>query len=108
MAWEADRIIQYRIVDLKEGDNPLTWAVEGGQFPNFTLTAARMSGSRFDEARLDVRVERDLLRVTLGPEAAGPSAPARRSRSTVTTSDQLGQPVAAELSNGGPGGPDHC
>ena len=47
IAWEADRVIQYRIVDLKEGDNPLTWAVEGPQFPNFTLTAARMSSGRF-------------------------------------------------------------
>ncbi len=96
IAWEADRVIQYRIVDLKEGDNPLTWAVEGPQFPNFTLTAARMSPRRFDEARMDVRVERD-LRVTVSPKrpTVGPNEEAEVE---VTTADQLGKPVAAELS----------
>ena len=104
IAWEADRVIQYRIVDLKEGDNPLTWAVEGPQFPNFTLTAARMSAERFDEARLDVRVERD-LRVTLAPKRADgrpgrggrgrgddrrPARPARRRRAVAGA----GRPLA--------------
>ncbi len=96
IAWEADRVIQYRIADLKEGDNPLTWAVEGPQFPNFTLTAARMSAGRFDEARLDVRVERD-LRVTLAPKRPT-VGPGEEVEVEVTTSDQMGRPVAAELS----------
>ncbi|HEY2155253.1 MAG TPA: hypothetical protein VGH33_06460, partial [Isosphaeraceae bacterium] len=96
LAWEADRVIQYRIVDLKEGENPLTWTVEGPQFPNFTLTAARMSTGRFDEARLDIRVERD-LRVTLTPKR--PSVgPGDEVEVEVTTTDQLGRPIAAELS----------
>ncbi len=96
LAWEADRVIQYRIVDLKAGDNPLTWPVEGPQSPNFTLTAARMSTGRFDEARLDLRVERD-LRVTLTPKR--PSvAPGDDVEVEVSTTDQLGHPVAAELS----------
>jgi TolA-binding protein len=96
IAWEADRIIQYRISDLKEGDNPLEWAVEGPQFPNFTLTAARMSSGRFDEARLDLRVERD-LRVTVAPKrpTAGPN---EEVEVEITTADQLGRPVAAEVS----------
>src|SRR5262249_28918136 len=66
VAWEADRILQYRVVRIEDGDNPVAWAIDGKQFPNFTLTAARMSGTHFDEARLDVRVERD-LRVTVEP-----------------------------------------
>src|SRR5262249_14771591 len=66
LTWEADRILSYRIVTLSEGDNPTGWAVVGAQFPNFTLTAARMAGKDFDEARLDIRVERD-LRVTIAP-----------------------------------------
>jgi uncharacterized protein YfaS (alpha-2-macroglobulin family)/TolA-binding protein len=96
IAWEADRIIQYRISDLKEGENPLEWAVEGPQFPNFTLTAARMSSGRFDEARLDIRVERD-LRVTVAPKrpTAGPN---EEVEVEITTADQLGRPVAAEVS----------
>src|SRR5439155_20357006 len=73
LAWEADRILQYRVVRLEDGDNRVAWEVAGAQFPNFTLTAARMSGTSFDEARLDVRVERE-LRVTVTPSkpAVGP------------------------------------
>jgi len=44
IALEADRVIRYRIAELKEGDNPLTWAVEGPQFPNFN--ADRRAGCR--------------------------------------------------------------
>jgi TolA-binding protein len=96
LTWEADRILAYNIVTIKEGVNPITWAVDGAQFPNFTLTAARMAGTRFDEARLDVRVERD-LQVTIKPtrEVVGPND---KVEVEVTTQDQLGRPVAAELS----------
>ena len=49
-----------------------------------------------DQARLDIQVERD-LRVTVKP--AKPSRrPGRAGRARVTTVDQLGRPVSAELS----------
>jgi TolA-binding protein len=96
LTWEADRILGYRLVEVREGDNPVSWEVVGAQFPNFTLTAARMAGTRFHEARLDVRVERD-LRVTVAPvkPAVGPGEAVEVE---VTTADGLGRPVAAELS----------
>ena len=96
LAWEADRILRYKIVPTNEGDNPLTWEVEGGEFPNISLTAARMDGTRFHVARLDLRVERD-LRVTVTPAkpTVGPGGPVEVE---VTTLDQLGRPVAAEVS----------
>ena len=96
LTWEADRILAYRVVTLAEGNNAVAWAVDGAQFPNFTLAAARMTGSRFDQARLDYRVERD-LKVALTPKkpAVGPGEDVTVE---VTTSDQLGRPVAAELS----------
>ena len=81
----------------QEGDNPVAWAVDGAQFPNFTLTAARMAGTQFDEARLDVQVERD-LRVTVAPTKPVGRARASEVEVEVTTVDQLGRPVAAELS----------
>src|SRR5262249_54429024 len=64
--------------------------------PNFTLTAARMWQDAFDEAKLDIQVERD-LRVTVAPVKAvvGPGEPVELE---VTTVDQLGRPGAAELS----------
>ncbi len=49
LTWEADRILSYKLVTLAEGDNPVGWAVNGAQFPNFTLNAARMAGPQFDQ-----------------------------------------------------------
>ncbi len=95
LTWEADRILQYKLVPIKEGDNPVSWPVEGPQFPNFTLTASRMVEDRFDKAALDIRVERD-LKVTLKPTK--PSVgPGEEVEVEVTTVDQLDRPVAAEI-----------
>ncbi|MHC5543388.1 IMP dehydrogenase, partial [Singulisphaera rosea] len=93
---EADRILTYKVVQLQEGDNALSWTVDGPQFPNFTLAASRMAETKFDEARLDVRVERD-LRVSVKPtkEAVGPGD---EIEVEVSTEDQLGKPVSAEVS----------
>ena len=96
LTWEADRILSYKLVTLAEGDNPVGWAVNGAQFPNFTLNAARMAGAKFDQAQLDFRVERD-LRVTLTPTKPVVK-PGEDVTLDVTTVDQLGRPVAAELS----------
>ncbi|WP_156512722.1 MG2 domain-containing protein [Planctomyces sp. SH-PL62] len=96
LTWDADRILTYRIVTLADGDNAVAWDVDGPQFPNFTLTATRMWRDKLDQARLDVAVERD-LRVTVAATKpqVGPGEPVEVE---VTTVDQLGRPVAAELS----------
>jgi len=96
LTWDADRILSYKIVTLKDGDNELAWEVDGSQFPNFTLTATRMWRDRLDDARLDLAVERD-LRVTVTP-AKPQFGPGEAVEVDVTTVDQLGRPVAAELS----------
>ncbi len=96
VAWEADRILSYRLVPVKEGENPLAWEVAGNEFPNFTLSAAKMAPSDFQEARLDLRIERD-LRVTIRPTkpAVGPG---EEVEVEITTTDQNGKPTPAELS----------
>ena len=96
LTWEADRILTYRLVTVKDGDNPVGWAIDGPQFPNFTLTAARMWENKFDQAKLDIQVERD-LRVTVAPvkPLVGPGDPVELE---ITTVDQLGRPASAELS----------
>ncbi|MCA1686277.1 MAG: hypothetical protein LC745_09920, partial [Planctomycetia bacterium] len=96
LTWEADRILRYKVVALKEGDNSLTWTVDDSQFPNFTLNAARMAGNRFDRARLDLKVKRDLV-VTVSP-AKRSVGPGEEVEVEVSTRDQLGRPVAAEVS----------
>ena len=81
---------------LAAGDNPLTWKVDQAQFPNFTLTAALMSKNTYDEAKLDLEVERK-LQVTV--ETRRPVvAPREEIELEITTTDQLGRPVSAELS----------
>jgi len=96
LAWEADRILRYRLVRVAPGDNALEWEVDGAQFPNFTLAAARMDGTRLDEARLDVKVTRD-LRVEIKP-VRPTVGPGEEVVVEVSTLDQLDRPVAAELS----------
>ncbi len=88
LAWEADRILQYKLVPIKEGENPVMWPVDGPQFPNFTLTASRMADDKFDVAALDIRVERD-LRVTIKP-LKPTVAPGEEVEVEVSTVDQLG------------------
>ncbi len=96
LTWEADRILSYRIVTLKDGDNPLAWPIDGAQFPNFTLTSTRMWHNECDQARLDIEVVRD-LRVTVKP-ARAVVRPGEPVELDITAADQLGQPVSAELS----------
>jgi TolA-binding protein len=96
LTWEADRVLKYRIVPVREGDNAVSWSVDGAQFPNFTLTATRMWQNQSDQARLDIKVERDLrVIVTAAKGTVGPGEPVDLD---VTAVDQLGRPVAAELS----------
>ncbi|MFO0909329.1 MAG: MG2 domain-containing protein [Isosphaeraceae bacterium] len=96
LTWEADRILSYRIVSLVEGNNSVVWPVEGAQFPNFTLAAARMNANRFDTSKVDFRVERE-LRVSVKPSKPT-VGPGEEISVEVTTTDQLDRPVSAELS----------
>ena len=95
VAWEADRIVRYRLFDLKEGENRLDWEVEGPEFPNVSLTASRMDDRRFDQARVDLKVERD-LRITLAPKLSSVASGAEV-EVEITAIDQLGRPAQAEL-----------
>ncbi len=96
VAWQADGILTYRLIPLKEGDNELTWNVDAAQAPNFTLSASRMTDNRLDEARLDVAATRD-LHVTLTPKKPSVN-PGELVEVEVRTTDSLGRPVPAELS----------
>ena len=96
LTWEGDRVLSYKVVQVAEGDNPLKWAVDGAQFPNFTLNASRMTGEKFEHAAIDIGVERD-LQVTLKPVKTS-VGPGENVEVEITTVDQLGKPVSAELS----------
>ena len=95
IAWEADRILRYRLAPIRDGENAIDWPVDGSQFPNFTLTASRMVDQKFAEARLDIKVERD-LRLTLKPKASS-VAPGSEIEVEITAVDQTGRPAQAEV-----------
>ena len=96
ICFEADRMLGYKILPIKVGDNTLRWKVIENQFPNMTITATRMRDQRQDMARLDVRVERG-LKVSIKPltDQVKPGQPVEVE---LTATDQNGQPVEAELS----------
>lgn len=96
LTWEADRVLKYQIVPLREGENALSWEVDGDQFPNFTLTAARMAGTGFHQAQLNLQVDRG-LRVEIVPKKPV-VGPGEEVEVEVRTRDQLDRPVSAELS----------
>ncbi|RUL89070.1 tetratricopeptide repeat protein [Tautonia sociabilis] len=95
LTWEADRILDYKVVSLDEGNNPIRWEAVDAQFPNVTLAAARMAGTEFHRAEADITLARD-LRVTVEPsrESVGPG---EELEVVITATDQLGRPVRAEV-----------
>ena len=98
ITWDADRILSYKLVELHAGDNRLEWDVIPSQAPNLSLTATRMWRDKLDQASLDLAIERDLkLTVTPTRSTVGPG---ESIEIAITTTDQIGRPVSAELSLG--------
>lgn len=114
VTWEGARILNYRLVTLREGANELEFALTPDLAPNFELAVAVMTNalppqqpearaafSRFHQASSPFSVERE-LRVSIEPrrkaQQAGPPRPDEEIELLITTTDPLGQPVSAELS----------
>jgi len=121
VTFQADRVLDYRLVPLKTGPNKLPVAMTSQLAPNFELEAAVMvdvrSGlgdterknrkarsappQRFHEASSPFTVVRD-LKVSLScrrkDDEKGPMKPGEPMEVTVTTTDPQGRPVAAEVS----------
>ena len=95
VTFEADRVLSYRLIDVREGHNALEWEVDGEQFPNFTLNVARMAENALHEARLDLGIVRDLnVKVSPSKETVGPD---EQIEVSIETTDQMGKPVSAEV-----------
>jgi len=121
VTFQADRVLDYRLVPLKTGANKLPVAMTSQLAPNFELEAAVMvdvrselgdAGGkdretksapplRFHEASSPFTVVRDLnvsLSYRRKDGAKGPVKPGEPMEVTVTTTDPQGKPVAAEVS----------
>ena len=113
VTFQGARVLDYKLVDLKQGANELQIPLTAALAPNFELAVAVMTDAqppqdpeararfrRFHEASSPFAVERE-LRVTLEtkPKAAGQTArPGDDVDVTITTTDPQGKPVSAELS----------
>ena len=93
---EGETILSHRIITLKKDFNEIPLAIAHEHFPNFQVCVSAMDDRQLRVAFKPFRVERQ-LRVTVKP-LAEVYAPGAAGKVEITVTDQLGKPVAAELS----------
>jgi len=116
VTFQGARVLDYKLVELKEGPNDLEIPMTSRLAPNFELAVAVMTNTkprpvvasdqekpikRFHTASSPFTVERELLvKLTTRPKdgGQGPIRPGDELEVTVTTTDPQGNPVAAEIS----------
>jgi uncharacterized protein YfaS (alpha-2-macroglobulin family)/TolA-binding protein len=104
VTYEADRIYGHQLVSLARGENALRVPVNTLLAPAFRLAVTLLDGDRMHQAYKWFAVERDLKVEVRALRDGKPLAkdatfrPGDKVRLEVTTRDQNGAPVAAELS----------
>ena len=103
LTYEGEAILSYQILPLRNGKNPLTLRIADEHAPNFTLSVAQMAGNKLHQAQKEFSAIRQLriaLSVKQPEQQAAPEffKPAETVSVDITTTDQNGKPVAAELS----------
>lgn len=96
LTWEGESIIEHRVVPIKKGYNALKLAIGHEHFPNFRLAVTVMDGKDLRTADKPFKVERE-LKVAIRP-VKGVYAPGGKGQIEIVVTDQLGNPVEAELS----------
>ena len=120
VTFQGVQVLDYRLVELKSGVNPLSIPMTAKLAPNFELAVAVMSDKReagrakrgrrdgterpvvrFHEASSPLSVDRDLrvkIEAKRKSDAKGPVLPGDEIEVAVTTTDPQGKPVSAEAS----------
>jgi len=93
---EGESVLEYRLMDLVRGSNPVQLPVADDHDPNFVVAAAMMRGTEFHQARADFVVERGLSIEVLS--ATETWVPGEETELELRVTDALGRPVRAELS----------
>lgn len=96
MTWEGEEILHYEILPVKKGYNKIEFGLKHDHFPNFRLSAATMDKQMLRTASKDFNVERE-LKVQVKP-LKEIFLPGEGAEVEITVTDQLGRPVAGELS----------
>jgi len=92
---DANRILHYAIVPIREGRNRVSFDIGHEHYPNITLSAAALDDRTLHTAQKEITVERE-LRVTVEP-GQETYHPLEEATVKLTVTDQLGRPVRAEL-----------
>ena len=96
LTFEGETIISHRVITLKRDFNNIPIAVSHEHFPNFRVCVSAMDGRELRVAHKPFIVERQ-LKVVVKPQK-DTYAPGAKGKVDITVTDQLGKPVAAELS----------
>ncbi len=96
LTFEGEEILGHRIISIDKGDNRLVAPVEHAHFPNFRVSVALIDGRTLRGASKRFNIRRE-LKVTLTP-GQEVYAPGERGSIDILATDQLGNPVRAELS----------
>ncbi len=96
LTFEGETILDYRVMPIKKGYNPIALDVAHKHFPNFSVAVAAMDDRTLRTASRPFRVQRE-LKVTVKP-VKDVYAPGAKGSVEITVTDQLGKPVRGELS----------
>lgn len=96
LTYEGETILRYQIVDLGKDYNDIAFKVGHDLFPNFRLAAAVIDGRDLRSTSKEFSVERE-LKVVVKP-LKETFLPGEDGQVEIIVTDQVGQPVEAELS----------
>ncbi len=103
LTYEGEAILSYEIIAIQPEKNPLALEISSELAPNFTLAVAQMQGNTLHQAQKEFAVIQG-LNIALDVQKPGFSEklgffePAETIEVHITTTDQNGSPVAAEVS----------
>ena len=96
LTWEGEDILDYAVISLDRGYNPLKLDVQHKHFPNFSVAVSAIEGRELRTASRPFTVERE-LKVKIEPQKKA-YAPGAAGEVHLTVTDQLGNPVRGEFS----------
>ncbi len=95
LTYEGEEVLHHEIISIKKGENELEIPVEHAHFPNFRVSVALIDGRVLRGASKRFNIRRE-LKVTITPSKET-YAPGENATVDIAVTDQLGQPVKAEL-----------
>lgn len=95
LTYEGEEVIGHEIISVEEGDNELEIPVEHAHFPNFRVSVALIDGRELRAASKRFNIKRELV-VQITP-SKDVYAPGEAAEVDIVVTDQLGEPVKAEL-----------